>query len=199
MCSREAEWQVGSSAMTYSDVPDGFNVVPDQSFSDIPQDSKLLDGTPWSDVGKQALQNLPGSAYKLAEGASKLGTPFGISEIGTNIAKDPKGFATGLLNHIKQYTSIEGFKKALATDPAGVAADILGVASPVIGALGKAGEAGEAASATRVVPKLEVPQVEPAAVRAAKMKSEAGCLYAGGQGRRRNRISGNHIVTYQDD
>lgn len=135
-----------------------------------PQPDKPLE---WSEVGKQAIQNIPQSAKAYGE---SLLTPFtqpketleAIGQIGKGAYSKVAGALGAEQNAEKKaqdeaavnaigkfyadrYGSVEGFKNALANDPVGVLADAASVFTLGGGAASKApgliGQAGKAASA----------------------------------------------------
>lgn len=126
----------------------------------------------WSDVPGQALQNFPSSLGKQVTGIAEavrhpiqttenlMGVARGymqkaLPESVTNfaiehgISPESRPQAEAFTNFYKQrYGTEEGFKNALATDPAGVMADLSTVLSGVGGQIGKVGRAIEPLSAT---------------------------------------------------
>lgn len=91
----------------------------------------------WSDVGKQALSNIPSSAASTGRGMiepvihpvktaqSLYHTAIGEAEKLTGEHGKDEAYATALNSYFtNRYGSIEGFKKALAKDPVGVATDV---------------------------------------------------------------------------
>lgn len=124
----------------------------------MPSDAPELS---WGDVGKQALSNalpsLGGVASSIGHAVMHPGqTIQGIENLGTGLAlqaADKLGYtakpeyqaqasqalnvASALENHFGQYGSVKGIKKALATDPAGVALD----ASTLLGGAGAGADA----------------------------------------------------------
>lgn len=104
-------------------------------------------GMSWGEVGKQAVLNLPSSGANLVKGI--YGAVTSPVETVTNVAKLAKGGVQNVLPesivgadpeaqamasqlgqfYKDRYGSMEGFKKALATDPAGVLADVSTVAT----------------------------------------------------------------------
>jgi hypothetical protein len=107
----------------------------------------------WLDVAHGAVKNFPSSAYKIGEGvveavANPVDTAEAIYGVGKGalqlafpniaevIGKDEQSIqlaqAVGQL-YVDRYGSVEGFKKTLATDPAGVLAEI----APIVGQAGK--------------------------------------------------------------
>lgn len=141
--------------------PDGFVLDP----KSMPQQGPMS----WGDVATGAVMNLPSSAYNIAQGIAHavmhpIDTAQGIYDIGKGavskvegalgVQQDPsqKAGDEAAINavrdfYVNRYGSLEGFKKALAEDPAGVAMDVSTVftgpemaLSRTPGALGKAGE-----------------------------------------------------------
>lgn len=126
--------------------------------------------TNWSDVPGQAAQNAPASAGRLLGntyqavrhpvdtatalghtirgGAQEAADWLGLNPGSTKTA-DEKQFDTVKDFYASRYGSAEGFKKALATDPAGVLADassvLIGGEAAVAKLPGLAGKAGEVA------------------------------------------------------
>lgn len=104
-------------------------------------------GMSWGEVGKQAVMNLPSSGANLVKGI--YGAVTSPVETVSNVAKLAKGTAQNVLPesivgadpeaqamasqlgqfYKDRYGSMEGFKKAIATDPAGVLADVSTVAT----------------------------------------------------------------------
>ncbi|MCK9355497.1 MAG: hypothetical protein M0P59_15320 [Gallionella sp.] len=127
---------------------------------------------PWSEVPKQAIQNFPSSLGKQVTGIAEavrhpiqtteslMGIARGgmqklLPESVTNfaiehgISPESRPQAEAFANFYKQrYGTEEGFKNALATDPAGVMADLSTLLSGVGGQIGKVGRAIEPLSAT---------------------------------------------------
>lgn len=104
----------------------------------------------WSEVGKQALMNAPSSLMNVGKSvveavSSPLQTAKGIVDIGAGALqnvlpesivqtigedKESRQKASAVADFYKQrYGSMQGFKEALATDPAGVLADVSTVAT----------------------------------------------------------------------
>lgn len=102
----------------------------------------------WGEVGKQALMNAPSSLMNVGKGiveavSSPLQTAKGIVDIGAGALqnvlsesvvqaigedKESRQKASAVADFYKQrYGSEQGFKEALATDPAGVLADVSSV------------------------------------------------------------------------
>jgi hypothetical protein len=126
----------------------------------------------WSEVPKQAIQNFPSSLGKQVTGiAEAVRHPIQTTESLMSIARggmqkllpesvtnfaiehgispESRPQAEAFANFYKQrYGTEEGFKNALATDPAGVMADLSTVLSGVGGQIGKVGRAIEPLSAT---------------------------------------------------
>lgn len=124
----------------------------------------------WGDVASQAVSNIPSSAYNLAAGighmvAHPIDTAQGLYNVGKGAVSkvegaigvqqdDPAQKATDEAGinalrdfYANRYGSMEGFKKALASDPVGVAGDLSAAfTGPELalakapGALGRAGE-----------------------------------------------------------
>lgn len=104
-------------------------------------------GMSWGEVGKQAIINLPSSGANIVKGI--YGAVTNPVETVSNVAKLTKGAAQNVLPesivgadpeaqamasqlgqfYKDRYGSMEGFKKAIATDPAGVLADVSTVAT----------------------------------------------------------------------
>ncbi len=122
-------------------------------------------GTSWSDVGLQALQNAPGSALQFGKDIAQpflhpIDTMTNISNLGVGALEKtgliPKDQNEELANAVGQhfanrFGSVEGFKKALASDPVGVAGDLsmalTGGESALARLPGAVGKVGEAAGA----------------------------------------------------
>jgi hypothetical protein len=149
---------------------------------------------PWGEVGRQALENAPASAWNLAKGAAQpfmhpIETAEALGNVGRgaiamggsalaaavpsetlpektfgeryqhglNVVKEKSGASEAYPEAVgkyfmDRYGSVEGFKKAVAADPAGVLADLSipltaggGVAARAPGIAGKIGEAARAA------------------------------------------------------
>lgn len=127
--------------------------------------------TPWGDVAKSAITNIPSSAINLAKNVgSAVMHPI---DTGTNLVNAGRGagqelghLITGATNteatpqtqafdalknyYGGRYGSVEGFKNALSTDPVGMAAD----ASLVTGGAGLAAKAGGLTKAAALADKL---------------------------------------------
>lgn len=92
----------------------------------------------WGQVGSQAVQNLPGSAYQFGSDLVQpilhpIQTATNILDLGNGIAQmmgvtsgtEDIGKAKAVGQYfVDRYGSMEGFKKALASDPVGVMGDI---------------------------------------------------------------------------
>lgn len=124
-------------------------------------------GMTWGEVGKSALKNAPQSAANVAKGIASAaydlrgivtgeGTAFlqGLNSLGDALhgglqkagivnkteIPDQSAKFDALMDALKaRYGGTEAIKKTIATDPAGVVMDVLGVVQPVSGLVGKAG------------------------------------------------------------
>lgn len=105
----------------------------------------------WSDIPSQALRNLPSSAGQLVQGIAQpflhpIDTISSFADIGRGVASKVIGAVGGKqdaavkarteaaanalgAHFAERYGTIEGFKKALATDPVGIMADAATVLS----------------------------------------------------------------------
>ncbi|MEO5329969.1 MAG: hypothetical protein H7829_17195 [Magnetococcus sp. THC-1_WYH] len=117
---------------------------------------------PWADVAKGAIMNLPGSALNVAGAMAQpfihpIDTAGALSDVAVGgvskllSADDPRERAAEAVGGFfaDRYGSIEGFKKALSEDPAGIMADMAAV---VTGGGALAGKLG--ASAGKAVQKV---------------------------------------------
>lgn len=135
----------------------------------------------WGQVASSAVSNIPSSAYNLAAGighmvahpietaqglygvgkgaVSKVEGALGVQQDPTQKATDEAGINSLRDFYVNRYGSVDGFKKALASDPVGVATDISAAfTGPELalakapGMLGKVGEvSGRIAEATNPV------------------------------------------------
>ncbi|QIO34328.1 hypothetical protein [Bradyrhizobium sp. 1(2017)] len=145
----------------------------------------------WSDVPGQMLANLPGSA---AQFGSDIIQPFihpidtlsAIGDAGHGLAQK-LGLASGTDDVAKadaigqffadRYGSMEGFKRALATDPVGVAGDLSTVLSGGSTALARApGVAGRAAKVAGIASKVVDPLTLPTLAGTGTLKTAAHVL-----------------------
>lgn len=127
----------------------------------------------WSDVPGKALENIPSSAGKFAQSIvhpimHPIDTLAAFRDIGTGLVSKVYGAAGGPQDPAKKaemekaadavgkffadrYGSVEGFKKALATDPVGIMADasivLTGGGAALARAPGAVGQAGQAVRA----------------------------------------------------
>lgn len=142
---------------------------PGGMFADlIPAAPQQTGPMSWSDVGSQALSNAPGSAVQFAKNMVQpilhpIETAENIGKVGSGLAGQlgvqmggPDPEADQAWDQFKgffkdRYGSVEGFKKALATDPVGVLGDASMVLSGGETALARApgivGKVGEVAGA----------------------------------------------------
>ncbi|MGJ4889003.1 hypothetical protein ACQR1Y_12455 [Bradyrhizobium sp. HKCCYLRH3099] len=152
------------------DQPDKPSGIPEGFVLDQPQAEKPL---AWSDVPGQALANAPGSAVQFAKDMVQpiihpIQTVENIGKVGAGLANqlgvgiggpDPEADQAweGFKGFFKdRYGSVEGFKKALATDPVGVLGDasilLTGGESALARAPGIAGKVGRAAGEVAAAP-----------------------------------------------
>lgn len=126
----------------------------------------------WSDVGRQALKNAPESAWRFAKDAMQpflhpIATAEGVKNIAEGVGQklglvsghDDEKFADAAGGYFKdRYGSIDGFKRAVASDPVGVLGDLSTVLTAGGGALARApGLAGKAAEIAGVVGDIANP------------------------------------------
>lgn len=161
--SRGVQYLGGEPVRVQPDEQDGVTMLPSSA--------KPGESMPWGEVGVNAGQALPKSTLALAEGVGSavIHAPETVKALGSLAAGalnklDPTGVVTfdeGTIDalgrfYADRYGSVEGFKAAVADDPAGVLADAstlltgMGGAATKLGAVGKiAGleKAGQAASA----------------------------------------------------
>lgn len=140
---------------------------------DAPKDkTKPSSPMTWGEVGKSALENIPSSTASTVKGMATpilhpidtakalYHTAVGEAEKVGHIKGQDEAYANALNSYfINRYGSVDGFKKALAADPVGVATDVSALfgggemaLSKATGTLGKVGEvAGEVSRATNPV------------------------------------------------
>jgi hypothetical protein len=140
----------------------------------------------WGEVGSKALANLPGSALGVVESTVQpllhpvqtvetLGnTAIGEGELLAGQKGGDVPYAKGLNDYfVGRYGSIEGFKKAVAEDPAGVVADLSTLATGggeaparlpgIVGDVGRAtADVGRAANPINMVGKVAAKVAKPA-------------------------------------
>ena len=113
---------------------------------------------PWSEVAERGLESFPESAKQVGKDivtpiAHPIETAKSIGNLGVGLVQklipgkqDKEQYADALGEYLSRYTSIEGFKEAFATDPAGIAFDVASALIPAgtaskLGITKKAGKA----------------------------------------------------------
>jgi hypothetical protein len=156
-----------------SNLPAGFEIEPTEpSVEGLPPGFEVEQGPmSWSDVGSQAIQNAPASAKTFAapylhalespagawwdsvKNVSQLGAGLmqkGAEKAGIDLGTGYEKYADAVGKfYADRYGSIEGVKRAIASDPVGVLGDVASVIAPMASARGLT------RAAARAVPSTE--------------------------------------------